>query len=112
MVTCSPDSDAADAGCEEQNHALTGVITVLAVKIARMEAEIQEKDDIIEKMREDQERNTCPQEEGAGENVSSIIRQKWRTRSTIDHFKVQGAAAANKNVKSACVYAHSVSHFL
>ena len=69
MGTCSSDPDVAGAGCEEQNHALTGVITVLAVKIARMEAEIQEKDDIIEKMREDQKRNTCPQEEGAGENV-------------------------------------------
>ena len=38
-------SEVPDTGCEEQNHALV----VLAMKVARMEEEIQEKEEIIEK---------------------------------------------------------------
>ena len=43
------DSVVAESGCEEQNHA----VIVLAMKVARMEEEIQEKDEIIEKRNEE-----------------------------------------------------------
>ena len=47
--TASTDSDVTDSGCEELKNALT----VLAVKVARMETEIQEKEGIIEKKNEE-----------------------------------------------------------
>ena len=43
------DSVVAESGCEEQNHA----VIVLAMKVARMEEEIQEKNEIIEKKNEE-----------------------------------------------------------
>ena len=47
--TASTDSDVTDSGCEELKNALT----VLAIKVARMETEMQEKEEQLKKKDED-----------------------------------------------------------
>ena len=67
--TASTDSDVTDSGCEELKNALT----VLAIKVARMETEMQEKNEVIETKNEELKKK---------DNDNKILQDKLATLET------------------------------